>query len=566
MRSTPQCRKIGRKSKTRRILSFSNPLAIGYNNRVKLLRTFGLWLLVVSVASADRTTWMSRAETITANSLQAHLEFIASDALEGRDTPSRGLDIAGLYIVAHLKRWGVKPGGENGTYFQPLIYRTDTLRPDETQLRIAGREFRYGTDFVARPVALNGSAPMVFVGNGWSNPQAGVDPYANLEVKGKVMIVVAGYPREVVQMGLERAGEVGWLSPEQNAEQLGALAIVRIDTTDMERFDRLARQWSTRRSVEGLQTTTQVPTLVASMNLLNLLFSDEPLSAQEIIRRAEAREPLSSFALNPNKSLQIQISAETKREKANTVIGIVEGSDPVLKNEYVSLGAHLDHVGVGRADAQGDTIYNGADDNGSGSVALLGIAEALAKGPRPKRSVLFLWYAGEEKGLLGSRLFVERPTVPLDRIIVNINLDMVGRSLQQGDSNPRNRELSKPNEIYVIGPRTASPDLGKVLNDINDNYLRLSLNPMYDALNHPEQLYFRSDHYSFVSKGIPAVFFFSGLHEDYHRTTDHVDKIDFEKMEKVSRTVFGLAWELADAPERPARVNVQELLSKITTQ
>ncbi|MFQ3611755.1 MAG: M28 family peptidase [Fimbriimonadales bacterium] len=529
---------------------------------MKLLRTLGLWLVVVSVASADRTTWMSRAETITANTLQAHLEFIASDALEGRDTPSRGLDIAGLYIVAHLKRWGIKPGGENGTYFQPLVYRTDTLRPDESRLRIGGREFRYGEGFVARPTAINTAAPMVFVGNGWSNPKAGVDPYANLEVKGKVLIVVAGFPREVVELGLDRARAEGWLNPEQNAERLGAIAILRIDPTDMERFDRLARQWATRRTVEGLQESSQIPVIVASMTLLNVLFSDEPLSAQEIIRRAEAREPLNPFALNPNKSLQIQISADSKREQANTIIGIVEGSDPVLKNEYVSVGAHLDHVGVGRADAQGDTIYNGADDNGSGSVALLGMAEALAKGPRPKRSVLFLWYAGEEKGLLGSRLFVERPTVPLDRIIVNINLDMVGRSLQPNDTNPRNRLLSKPNEIYVIGPRTASPDLGKVLNDINDNYLRMSFNPMYDALDHPEQLYFRSDHYSFVRKGIPAVFFFSGLHEDYHRTTDHVDKIDFEKMEKVSRTVFGLIWELADAPDRPARVNLEQLTNR----
>ncbi len=534
----------------------------GYNTAVKLLRTLGLWLLVVSVASADRTTWMSRAETITANTLQAHLEFIASDALEGRDTPSRGLDIAGLYIVAHLKRWGVKPGGENGTYFQPLVYRTDTLRPDESRLQIGGREFRYGEGFVARPIALNATAPMVFVGNGWSNPKAGIDPYANLDVKGKVLIVVAGFPREVVEWGLERAQSEGWLSPEQNAERLGAIAILRIDPTDMERFDRLARQWATRRTVEGLPNTSQVPLIVGSMNLLNVIFSDEPLSAGEIIRRAEARETLNSFALNPSKSLQIQISADTKREVANTVIGIVEGSDPVLKNEYVSLGAHLDHVGVGRPDVQGDTIYNGADDNGSGSVALLAIAEALAKGPRPKRSVLLIWYAGEEKGLLGSRLFVERPTVPLENIIVNINLDMVGRSRQPNDTNPRNRLLSGSNEIYVIGPRTASPDLGKVLEDINNNYLRLTLNPLYDAIDHPEQLYFRSDHISFVRKGIPAVFFFSGLHEDYHRTTDSVEKIDFEKMERVTRTIFGLAWELADSAERPARVNFEQLTQR----
>ncbi|MCX7993431.1 MAG: M28 family peptidase [Fimbriimonadales bacterium] len=513
--------------------------------------------LLLLWAWADRALWMSRAETITPTDLRAHLEFIASDELEGRDTPSRGLDLAGMYIVSHLQRWGVKPAGENGTYYQSLNYRVDTINTGETRIQIGGRSFEYGVGFVARPVALNANAPMVYVGYGWSNPQKGVDPYAGRDVRGAILIVQAGYPKEVIELGFDAAGQAGWLSPEQNAEQKGALAILRIDPTDMGRIDRIARTWSQRRGVEGLQTMNNLPVIVASRPLLEAIFAGEQASAAELIQRAESGEPAPSFALNPEKRIAVTLSVQTQKEVAHSVIGVIEGSDPTLKSEYVSLGAHLDHVGVSRSGE--DRIFNGADDNGSGCVALMEIAEAFATGPRPKRSILLLWYAGEEKGLLGSRLFVERPTVPLQNIIVNINMDMVGRSKQPGDTNPRNRDLSGPNAVYVIGPNVASPDIGKILNAVNDQYLRMELNPMYDSLQHPEQLFFRSDHYSFVSKGIPGIFFFSGLHADYHQVSDSVEKIDFEKMTRVARTVFGLAWELADTAERPARVNLQGL-------
>jgi hypothetical protein len=516
--------------------------------------SLALWLVW---AWADAPAWISRAETITPIDLRAHLEFIASDELEGRDTPSRGLDLAGMYIVSHLQRWGVKPAGEDGTYYQTLRFRTDAINAAESRIRIGGQSFEYGVGFVARPVALNATAPLVYVGNGWSNPAKGIDPYAGLEVQGKVLVVQASYPKEVFEQGLETAEAAGWRSPERNAEEKGALAIVRIDPSDMERIERIARAWSQRRTVEGLESASRVPVIVASAPMLNALFAGEQVSAAELIRRAIDNDPAPSFALSSNKQIAIALSVQTQVEAARNVIGIIEGSDPVLKREYVSIGAHLDHVGVlARGE---DRIFNGADDNGSGSVALLEIAEAFATGPRPKRSILLLWYAGEERGLLGSRLFVERPTVPLENIIVNINMDMVGRSKQPGDTNPRNRELSGPNEVYVIGPKIASPDIGAVLQRVNDQYLRMELNPMYDSLSHPEQLFFRSDQYSFVSKGIPAVFFFTGLHADYHQVTDTVEKIDFEKMARVARTVFGLAWALADAPERPARVNLQGL-------
>lgn len=519
-------------------------------------RLISVWVLsaLCAVVFADRTTWVSRAETIAPSDLRAHLEFIASDALEGRDTPSKGLDLAGMYIVSHLQRWGLKPAGENGTYFQTLTYRTDTLVPEESLVQVAGQTLRFGQGFIARPVALDVTASLVYVGNGWSNPE-GVDPYEGLEVEGKILVVQRGFPKEVQTLGLERAEQAGWISPERNAQLHGAIAILRVDPSDMERMERLARFWSQRRRLTELEPTS-VPMIVVARPVLEALFEGERLSAQELLQRAENNEPAPAFALSPSKTMRIKLSVQTKTETARSVLAIADGSDPVLKNEYVSIGAHLDHVGVGRADSKGDTIYNGADDNGSGVVALMEIAEALGTGPRPKRSVLFLWYAGEEKGLLGSRLFVERPTVPLENIIVNINLDMVGRSRTPDDTKPQNRLLSAEDEVYVIGPRVASPDLGAKLEQVNNGYLRLKLNSLYDDKNHPEQLFYRSDQLSFIMKGIPALFFFTGLHEDYHRPSDEVSKIDFEKMARIARTVFGLVWELAEAPERPARIQV----------
>ncbi|MDW8106568.1 MAG: M28 family peptidase [Armatimonadota bacterium] len=520
---------------------------------MKRLGLLTLSLLIV-VAWADRPLWMVRAETITPLELQAHLEFIAADELEGRDTPSRGLNIAGLYIVSHLKRWGVKPAGENGTYFQTLRYRTESLDLRETRIELEGRTFEFGRDFVARPVALDITAPLVYVGDGWSNPTQGIDPYAGLEVRGKVLVVQASYPKEVLERGFEQAEALGWRSPEQNAHEKGALAIIRIDPSDMGRLERIARMWSTRRSVEGLETPRTMPLIVASQGLLEAIFAGEPVSATELIQRAERGEPAPAFALNPQKQIRIMLKAQTRVETAYNIIGLIEGADPVLKNEYVSIGAHLDHVGVSQGRDGTVRIYNGADDNGSGCVALLEMTEAFATGPRPRRSILVLWYAGEEQGLLGSRLFVKQPTVPLENIIVNINLDMVGRTRKPNDTDPRNRYLSAPNEVYVIGPNIASPDIGELLERVNQQYLQLRLNTMYDSVNHPEQLFFRSDQYSFVSVGIPAVFFFTGLHADYHQPTDTVEKIDFEKMTQVARTAFGLAWALADASERPKRI------------
>jgi Zn-dependent M28 family amino/carboxypeptidase len=228
-----------------------------------------------------------------------------------------------------------------------------------------------------------------------------------------------------------------------------------------------------------------------------------------------------------------------------------------LKNEYVALGAHYDHIGDSTKGGQcpqvaGDTICNGADDDGSGTTTLLAMAEAISHAKqRPRRSVLFVWHCGEEKGLWGSRYFTDYPTVPLDHIVTQLNIDMIGRSKKAGDTNPRNKDLSGPNQIYVIGHLMMSTELGELSERVNKSFLNIDFDYRYDDPADPNRFFFRSDHYNYARKGIPIIFFFDGVHEDYHRPGDEPQKIDYQKMEKVGRTIYMMLWEVANRPVRP---------------
>jgi Zn-dependent M28 family amino/carboxypeptidase len=200
-----------------------------------------------------------------------------------------------------------------------------------------------------------------------------------------------------------------------------------------------------------------------------------------------------------------------------------------------------------------DKIFNGADDDGSGTVAMLAIAEALAVAPtRPKRSILFVWHAGEEKGLWGAEYFNKFPTVDIKNVIAQLNIDMIGRSRKPDDTDPRNRDLSGPNEVYVIGSEVMSSTLGAITRATNDAYLKLQYNYRYDAPNDPNRFFFRSDHFHYAVNGIPIVFWFTGVHEDYHQPGDTADKIDYAKFETITRTIFMTMMKLSELKERPA--------------
>lgn len=500
------------------------------------------------------------AEQITSAQIRDYLTFIASDEMEGRDTPSRGLDLTAKFLAMNLALWGLRPAGDNGTYFQKIALRRNQINKEETRVRLNDQNLAFGDDYIALPVEGEVSGPLVFAGNGWFVKSKNMDAYKGIDAKGKVAVIftsLSGLPRGVSSSDLS-SGKPGedWMDPGQYARKQGAVATVIVpDFQFMANWERNRQRLTERPAtvVEKFQPaeTARLPAIVVTPRIANLLFQGEQKNATALFEATFSGEMPAPFELSPAKKLSITISSKGNPIATQNVVAVFEGSDPVLKDEYVALGAHYDHVGIGTP-VNGDTIYNGADDDGSGTTALLAIAEALAKAPaRPKRSVLFNWHAGEEKGLWGSRYFTEYPTIPLQKIVAQINIDMIGRSKKEGDTNPRNKSLSGQNEIYVIGSKMMSTELGELTEAVNKGYLNLTYNYRYDDPKDPNRFFVRSDHYNYARKGIPIIFFFDGEHEDYHRPGDEPHKIDYEKMQKVVRTVYVTMCEIANRPTRP---------------
>jgi len=509
------------------------------------------------------------ADQVDIGRLRADLSFIASDELEGRDTPSRGLDLAARYLASRLQALGVKPGGDDGGYFQRFGTTRRTVDPAKATLTLGERTFSYGDDFLASaPGTAEGA--MVYVGHGYVVNKKNVDAYAGADVKGKIVVAHSGYPEGVTRADLRgESGPDTWESPASYAARHGALGVVLVPD-----YATLAG-WRTSResavtsrgslTVDAFQAgrPAPVPVVTASMPLVSAIFTGESISASDVAKWSQEHKPHAVVALDEKKRLRLDLGARVEALKTQNVVAIYEGTDPTLKQEYVALGAHYDHIGLSSSGT--DRINNGADDDGSGTVALLNMAEALVRGNvKTRRSWLFVWHAGEEKGLWGSRYFVENPTVPLEKIIVQLNVDMIGRSKKPDDKVGANNSLTGPSEIYVIGSKMMSSTLGALSERVNKDYLDLSFNYKYDNPSDPSRFFFRSDHYNYAKKGIPIIFYFDGVHQDYHRASDEVGAIDFSKMERVTRTIYSTAHALAELPTRPA-VD-RQLPAQLTTE
>lgn len=513
----------------------------------RLASSLSLVAAVCSVSFAQ----IGNDSFITPERLRAHLEFVANDLLEGRDTPSRGLDLACWYVATQLKLWGVKPAGENGTYFQTLKFSKPEISVEKSSMNFNGVALSWGKDFAINPIggAVTDSN-LVFVGYGWKIPSKNLDPYAKVNVKGKLMVVMSGMPPGTSRRDRNTEKFKDALSPEQAATEFGATGIIQLPsvaaTTDFAGYAK--RFVSASRATMG-GASSNLPTVTLSADMAKTLFAEETVNGDAVLKANEDRTMLDSFELKPDKKINFTLSVNGNETTAFNVVGIVEGSDPKLKSEYVAIGAHIDHVGMGGNGP--DKIFNGADDDGSGTVSILEIAHAFATGTKPKRSVIFVWHCGEEKGLWGSNHFVENPSVPLGNIVAQLNIDMIGRSRPAGDTNPANKMLTDANSIYVVGSRKISSELGDINEQSNKKLFNLKFDYHYDEPNDPENIYQRSDHYNYARKGIPIAFFFDGVHEDYHRVTDHADKIDYVKMSKVARTVYGTAFLLGNLDHRP---------------
>ncbi len=522
-------------------------------------------LTAAQTATKAKSPALKATETITAAQLKDYLYFVASDEMEGRDTPSRGLDLTAKFIGTMLSRWGFKPMGEDGTYFQKIALNLRNTDSQKTQLEIGGRKLTYGRDFFANSVKTTVTAsPLVFAGNGWLIKSKNLDGLKNLDVKGKTVVIYSssdypeGVTREDLFSGKRGRSMVDWMDPLSYARQKEAAGLIVIAAPEVEENWQNEQQRRERGGtlVEkftqvGISRNQNIPTIIISKDAAENLFQGQNTSLSEIVKLAAANSLLPSF--NFDKTAAYTTDFRTDKAFTQNVVALWEGSDPMLKNEMVAIGAHYDHVGMNPTAKGDDKIWNGADDDGSGTVAVLAMAEALAKSPvRPKRSILLVWHAGEEKGLWGSRYFNQFPTVNIKDVIAQLNIDMIGRSRKPNDTNPKNDNLSGESEVYVIGSSMMSSKLGEITKSINNSYLKLDYDYKYDDPKDKNGFFFRSDHFNYALNGIPIVFWFDGVHEDYHGAGDESQKIDYDKMQKITRTIFLTMWELADLKERPA--------------
>ncbi len=516
----------------------------------------------VKISSAER----KMAEAITANQIKEYLYFIASDEMGGRDTPSQGLDLTAKFIAMMLSRWGFKPAGDNGTFFQKMALRRESADPSQTLLSVGGTTFTSGDDFFRLSGSGTANGPLVFGGDGWMVKSKNLDAYKGIDVKGKIVVLyskspppnprmLTGRPDSVTTDDLKGARGTDWADPVTYASQQGASGIILIAPPQLQGAWEQVRNFLSRgmmypeklRENGGNNGAATLPVMLVSQKVGDAIFAGESADKNSAV----------GFTISKNASFTAAAKSETLWTQ--NVIAVWEGRDPVLKNEMVAVGAHYDHVGTNPNARGDDKIWNGADDDGSGTVAVLSIAEALAKTKtRPKRSILFVWHAGEEKGLWGSEYFNKFPTVDIKKVVTQLNIDMIGRSQDPNNIIPCdrpgkrcNQDLSKANEIYVIGSEMMSSALGAVTKETNGRYLNMSYNYKYDDPNDKERFFFRSDHFHYATNGIPIVFWFDGVHEDYHQPSDHPDKIDYAKMEKVTRTIFLTMWEISDLKERP---------------
>lgn len=494
----------------------------------------------------------STVDTITPTELRGHLDFLSSSELGGRYTLSANFPIAARYLASELEAYGFHGAGPNGSFLQTFeVLSTKADQPKMAlQLTLNGQKENavYGQDFFTGADSSNGEVQgaLVFVGGGISDPKDHRDDYAGKDVKGKI-VVVAGNAAQGIDLSKLDDNQHGIGA----AEAHGAAGILVIPSQrllnmmkDKARLQRFAGRETVRLARES---DAKIPALTLGPGLAQKVLAAFGVNASG--EHEAASSPEAPTGECSRCSAKLNVSLQQTRTTTQNVAGILEGSDPELKNEYVTFSAHYDHLKTG----PNGEIYHGADDDGSGTSAVLAIAKAMSL-DRPKRSVLVIFHAGEELGLLGSEYNADyAPVVPLDKMVVDLNIDMIGRSKAPGDTNPADDHLTDSNTVYVVGSNRISAELDKISSETDKQFQKLKLDYYYNDPSNPERIYYRSDHWNYAKHGIPIIFYFSGTHADYHRPTDTIDKIDFHKMTEITKLVFETGWRIANLDHRLAK-------------
>lgn len=527
-------------------------------------------LLIALLNAGAGAQQAPRAGGVTAISepdLEQWLTYLSSDELQGRATYTEGLGLAAGYIASHLREWGVKPAGNGGTYLQTVrVQGVRTISRASVTVDVNGttRTFQDGKG-ISFPRQMGGrqtlsGSDIVFAGYGLQVPAAGLDDYAGGEPAGKIVVYLGPQGPSALPQGYNRllAGR-GRNAVERGAAAVMAPAAVRGGGRGRSAAQAPARGRGGAQPDNGDFTTVQrydniiAPQLTAQDEFFEFLFSGSDVKYAELKARADRREPLPRFPLKGVK-VTINVNADyqvVRTRLTSNVVGIVEGTDPKLKDTYVAYGAHYDHTGFRENARPGDdAIYNGADDDGSGTVAIMAIARAFATGPKPKRSLLFVWHTGEETGLLGSRYMADHPVVgDINKIVTHLNMDMVGRN--------QNDDPANSNMVLVVGSDRISTQLHDINEKANASLAKpLTLDYTMNDPADPESIYTRSDHYSYAAKGIPIIFYFTGLHPDYHRPSDTVDKIIFDKVRRIAQLAYETGRRVANSEAPLVRDNL----------
>jgi hypothetical protein len=469
-----------------------------------------------SSASAHRA-----AATITASDIAMRIGIIADDSMQGRDTPSRGLELTARYVASQFRRFGLRPGGDGGGWFQryPITRRRFDVENSRVVLAAGGveavarfnRTARYLQGMVSgEPV----TGPAVLVGG-----RIEANDVSRMQLRDKVVVYVSDFTAPPSDRATQVARAIRLAAPR---------AVLLVANLEPEGFAaRIPRTMPARTAVDlRLVSPPYVEVSEAAVAPV--------LRTAKVDLRAVRADTAPVVREMPDLRIRVELKDSVLESlTAPNTIGILEGTDPVLKQEYLVYSAHMDHIGItpGRA----DSVNNGADDDASGTAGVIELAEAFSRpGARPRRSIIFLTVSGEEKGLWGSRYFTEHPAVPIDRIVADLNIDMIGRNWRD--------------TIVAIGKEHS--DLGTTLERVNRAHPELGMTVIDDRWPE-ERFYFRSDHYNFARKGVPILFFFSGVHADYHQVTDSPDKIDSEKESRILRLLYYFGREIGDGAERP---------------
>lgn len=505
-------------------------------------------VLSAGMPAANLAPVPSTVETITPEELRMHLEFLASDELGGRYTLAPNFAISARYLASHLKSYGFHGAAKNGDFMQ--YFDVITSRPDAAHtslaLTIGGKTTNYELGDVytfGSTISGTASGQVVFVGQGISSPAQKHDDYAGLDVKGKIVLVASGTPEGVDASRLSAAEE-----GEGAAAAHGAIGFLGIPgwrfaafLNDKSLRDRILERDNVRLAVPN---EANLPRLTVTKTIIEKLLVPAGLTYKQVYDAEHERRSLKPMALEAK--ARISVAFQQQRVRTQNVVGILEGTDPKLKNEFVAFSAHYDHLQTG---SNGE-VFHGADDDGSGTVAILAIARAMAKDP-PRRSIAIVFHAGEELGLLGSEYNTDvAPAIPLDKMVADLNIDMIGRSRPAGDQNQADERLTDARSVYLVGSNRISQELHKLSESTNDEFQKLRLDYHYNDPNNPERIYYRSDHWNYAKHGVPVIFYFDGTHVDYHKTTDTVDKIDFTKMTNITRLVFETGWRIANLDHR----------------